>query len=239
MSAPTHSVPPSSPPSRRSTHPVRKRIVVMLSGRGSNFRAIFDHVTARKLPAEFSLVVSDRADAAGLAFAAEQGISTAVVARLPKLRDAAAFSQELLTTVQAAAPDLIILAGFMRVLSAEFIAAFSGRIVNIHPSLLPAFRGLHAQAQALDAGVKFAGCTVHIVVPEVDGGPILAQAVVPVHGDDTVESLSARILSCEHQLYPAVIEQLLLDRIQISADGRTTHAPELRAADGALFSIKR
>ena len=222
MSLPTNADPPLSV----SPHSAAARIVVMLSGRGSNFRAIVECIAGKKLPAEISLVVSDRAEAAGLAFAAERGIPTAVVPRLPKLRDAAAFSEELLATVRAARPDLIVLAGFMRVLSTDFIAAFKGRIVNIHPSLLPAFRGLNAQAQALAAGVKFAGCTVHIVVPEVDGGPILAQAVVPVLPDDDLESLSARILSCEHRLYPAVVERLILKQIVVSADGTVSLAPD-------------
>lgn len=215
------------------------RIVVLLSGRGSNFRAILDHIENRQLAAVFPLVVSDRRDASGLQLARDKGIPTALVERRAKERDNEDFAQELAFTVKQAEPDLIVLAGFMRVLGSKFVSAFSGRIVNIHPSLLPSFRGLNAQAQAIAAGVKFAGCTVHLVEEEVDGGPILAQAVVPVFPNDTVEQLSARILECEHRLFPAVIERFVRGEISVglSADKRLTvvqHGSASAASDRLL-----
>ncbi len=202
----------------------RFRIVVLLSGRGSNFQAILEHIERNNLAAEVALVVSDRAGAAGLEFARSRKLPTALVERRAKERSADEFTQELVQCVRAASPDLIVLAGFMRVLDSKFIDAFAGRIINIHPSLLPAFRGLNAQAQAIAAGVKFAGCTVHLVEPEVDGGPIIAQAVVPVFADDSPATLADRILHCEHKLFPAVVERFIRREltVEIAQDGALT-----------------
>lgn len=191
------------------------RLVVLLSGRGSNFAALKERIDKDRLPIEIALVVSDRTDAPGLARAKEWGLQTALVTRRAKELSSADFNRELAERVCAAKPDLVVLAGFMRILTPEFISPLRGKIINIHPSLLPAFRGLHAQQQALDAGVKFSGCTVHVALEELDAGPILGQAVVPVMPDDTEESLSERILVEEHKLLPAMVAAIARGEIRI------------------------
>ncbi len=194
------------------------RIAVMLSGRGSNFAALREHIVRENLPIEIVLVLSDQPEAAGLARAKGWGLNTAVVRRLPKERSNAEFNVDLARAVARAKPDLVVLAGFMRILTTEFISEFRGRAINIHPSLLPAFRGLHAQRQAIEAGVKLSGCTVHVALEELDAGPILAQAEVPVLADDTEESLAARILKEEHRILPAVVRDIAEGKIRINVD---------------------
>ncbi|HEX5889023.1 MAG TPA: phosphoribosylglycinamide formyltransferase [Pyrinomonadaceae bacterium] len=190
-----------------------KKIAVLISGRGSNMLALHDAVRAGQIPsAEIVVVISDKADARGLALAAERGIEAIAVERKGRKREA--HEEEIIGTLSERRVDLICLAGYMRLLSPCFIDAFRGRILNIHPSLLPSFPGLDAQRQALEHGVKYTGCTVHFVDETLDGGPIIAQRVVPVLEGDTVETLSARILEEEHQLYPEAVAQVLQDDLR-------------------------
>jgi phosphoribosylglycinamide formyltransferase-1 len=183
-------------------------LAVLISGRGSNMLALHDAILAGKIPnAEIVLVVSDKADAPGLRLANERGIEAVAVERKGRKREEQ--EEEIIGILCDRRVDLICLAGYMRLLSPCFIEAFHGRILNIHPSLLPSFSGLDAQRQALEHGVKFTGCTVHFVDETLDGGPIIAQRVVPVLPGDTVASLSARILEQEHQLYAEAVAQIL------------------------------
>lgn len=184
-----------------------KRLGVLLSGRGSNFQAIHRAILAGQLEAEIAVVISNVPDAPGLAYAAEHGLKT--VALNSKGIKRAEFDQLLVAELEQVGVDLVVLAGYMRLLSPEFVHHYEGRMLNIHPSLLPDFKGLHAQRQALEAGVTVAGCTVHYVDTEMDTGPILMQAQVPVLPGDTEDSLSARILEQEHKLYPKAIAEAL------------------------------
>jgi phosphoribosylglycinamide formyltransferase-1 len=182
----------------------RTRLGILISGRGSNMVALADAVLDERIPnAEIAIVISDQPNAAGLAKANERGIETLVIERRGRQRED--HDREVVAALSAKNVDLVCLAGYMRMLSPEFIAVYRSRILNIHPSLLPAFPGLEAQRQALEHGVKSSGCTVHFVDETLDGGPIIAQHVVPVCDDDTVESLSARILVEEHKLYPEAV----------------------------------
>ena len=191
-----------------------KKLGILLSGRGSNFEAIARHVQAGKIPAEIAVVISNKADAKGLETAREMGLATRVIPSKGKEREA--FDREVVAVLREFQVDLVCLAGFMRILSPYFIREFPERILNIHPALLPAFPGEEAQRQALDYGVKFSGCTVHIVDEGVDSGPIICQAVVPVRDDDTAETLAARILKEEHRIYSEAICLLLEDNIFIA-----------------------
>ena len=193
-----------------------KNIVILISGSGSNMAAIVRTAQtqgwAKHRQAHISAVISNRADAQGLAFAQENGIATAVVdhkafAAAPQPREA--FDAALMDQIDAYQPDLVVLAGFMRILTPGFVAHYAGRLINIHPSLLPAFPGLNTHARALEMGCQFAGATVHRVTAELDHGEILAQAVVPVLSDDTPDSLAARVLTQEHLIYPRVVAELL------------------------------
>jgi phosphoribosylglycinamide formyltransferase-1 len=176
------------------------RLGILISGRGSNMVALADAVREGRIPnAEVAVVISDQPNAGGLAGAKERGIQTLVIERHGRARHE--HDAEIVAALKERKVDLVCLAGYMRILSREFLDAYRGRILNIHPSLLPSFPGLDAQRQALEAGVKFSGCTVHFVDESLDGGPIIAQRSVPVHDGDTVESLSARILNEEHKLY--------------------------------------
>jgi phosphoribosylglycinamide formyltransferase-1 len=190
----------------------RKRVAILISGRGSNMRALIEAARAEDFPAEIVLVVSSRMEADGLGIARELGIETALVDQVRfrrENRDREAYDAELHHVLTRANVEFVCLAGFMRILSPGFVRNWQGRIVNIHPSLLPAFRGLKPQRQALEAGVKVTGCSVHFVVPELDAGPTIAQAEVPVLEGDTEETLSARILEAEHKLYPAALRKVL------------------------------
>ena len=186
------------------------RLGILISGRGSNMVALIDAAQSGLIPqAEVGVVISDQPAAPGLEKAKERGIETVVVERRGRSREE--HDREIMAALCTRNIDLICLAGYMRILSNEFIEAFRGRILNIHPSLLPSFPGLEPQKQALDNGVDFSGCTVHFVDETLDGGPIIAQRVVPVLEGDTVEKLSARILEQEHQLYPQAVAQVLLN----------------------------
>lgn len=192
---------------------MNKRLGILLSGRGSNFLAIADAVASRRLDAEIAVVISNRQDAAGIALAQERGLNARV---LPSAGlDREIYDRQLVTELEKNDVGLVCLAGYMRILSGYFIHRFPMRILNIHPSLLPAFPGLDAQHQALEHGVKFSGCTVHFVDGGLDSGPILKQAVVPVLDDDTAESLSARILEQEHRIYSEAIALVLSGRYRI------------------------
>jgi phosphoribosylglycinamide formyltransferase 1 len=190
-----------------------KNLGILLSGRGSNFEAIARNVAAGRIPAQIVLVISNREEAPGLALARSLGLDARWIPS--KGKDREAYDREVVGALQKSQVDLVCLAGFMRVLSPVFVRAFPGRILNIHPALLPAFPGLDAQKQALEAGVKFSGCTVHLVDEGVDTGPIIRQAVVPVLENDTVETLSARILKEEHRIYSEAICLLLEGRVRI------------------------
>ena len=178
-----------------------KHIVILISGRGSNMEALVRACAAEGWNARIAAVVSNRPDAAGLAFARAHGIATAVVDHT-LYAGRQAFDAALAEAVDAFAPDLVLLAGFMRILTPGFVARYAGRMLNVHPSLLPAFPGLHTHRRAIEAGARAAGATVHFVTPDVDHGPIVAQAVVPVIDGDTEHTLAARVLAREHVLYP-------------------------------------
>ncbi|MBM3801565.1 MAG: phosphoribosylglycinamide formyltransferase [Acidimicrobiia bacterium] len=190
-----------------------KRVGILLSGRGSNFEAIAQRIDEGKLDAEIAVVVSNIETAPGLRRARERGLDVAFVSSKGLAREA--FDQQVVDILHKRRVDLVCLAGFMRLLSPSFIRAFPNRILNIHPSLLPAFPGLQAQRQALEYGVKVSGCTVHFVDEGLDSGPIISQAVVPVLDGDTEESLSARILEQEHQIYSKAIQIVLNGQIRI------------------------
>ena len=189
-----------------------KNIVILISGGGSNMAAMVRTAQQqqwdKRLGARVAAVVSNKADAAGLAFAQAQGIATEVLDHKP-FATREAFDAALAERIDRYEPALVVLAGFMRILTPGFVAHYAGRLINIHPSLLPAFTGLHTHQRAIDAGCKFAGCTVHQVTAELDVGPILDQAVVPVLPGDTAASLAARVLTQEHVVYPRAVAQLL------------------------------
>jgi phosphoribosylglycinamide formyltransferase-1 len=193
-----------------------KNIVILISGSGSNMAAIIrtaeEHQWAKRLNARVSAVISNKADAEGLALAKQHSIATAVVdhqafADQPQPREA--FDAALMAEIDQHQPHLVVLAGFMRILTPGFVAHYERRLINIHPSLLPAFTGLNTHARAIEAGCKFAGATVHRVTAELDHGPILAQAIVPVLPDDTADTLAARVLTQEHLIYPKAVAELL------------------------------
>lgn len=193
-----------------------KRVVILISGRGSNMRAL---VEAAIPQARIAAVISNRPEAEGLAFARARGIET----RLVDHRAFAGredFDAALAAEIDRFEPDLVVLAGFMRVLTDAFVEHYRGRMLNVHPSLLPAFAGLHTHRRALQAGVKVHGATVHLVTPELDGGPIVVQAVVPVLPDDDAATLAARVLREEHRIYPLAVRWFVEGRIEIAADGR-------------------
>lgn len=201
---------------------VEKRIVILISGRGSNMQAIVARCAEQQWPARVAAVVSNRADAAGLRFAAARGIGTAVVDhRAYATRDR--FDQELASVVDSFDPDLLLLAGFMRVLGSGFVQRYQSRMLNIHPSLLPAFTGLHTHRRALQAGCKAAGATVHFVTTELDHGPIVMQGVVPVYPGDDEETLSQRVLATEHVIYPIAVRWFVEGKLRIEA-GIVSHS---------------
>lgn len=198
--------------------PARKRVVVLLSGRGSNMLALAEAAKDAGFPGEIAAVFSDRADAAGLETARREGI---VAEALPRaaFADKTAHEAAMIRAIEAARPDAICLAGYMRLLSAGFAQRFAGRMINIHPSLLPLFPGLHTHARALAAGVRLHGATVHFVTAGMDEGPIIAQAAVPVETGDTPDALAARVLAAEHTLYPRGLAMLLRGDVAM-AEGR-------------------
>jgi phosphoribosylglycinamide formyltransferase 1 len=194
-----------------------KSIVILISGRGSNMEAIITAV-ANGLPVNIRAVISNRPDAVGLTTAKQHGIAThALDHKTFASRDA--FDAALMQTIDAHAPDFVVLAGFMRVLTASLVNHYTNRLVNIHPSLLPSFPGVHTHRQALDAGVKIHGATVHLVTPELDHGPIIIQAAVPVLPGDTETTLAARVLAQEHKIYPLALRWLAEDRVKVGENG--------------------
>jgi phosphoribosylglycinamide formyltransferase-1 len=194
----------------------RKRVAVLISGRGSNMAALVEAAKAKDYPAEITLVVSNRADAGGLAIAKSEGIAIETVEHVGKDRNA--FEQALQATLEKYRIELVCLAGFMRLLSADFVRRWDGRVINIHPALLPAFKGLETHKRALVSGAKVHGATVHFVVPEMDSGPIILQGSVEVRPDDTEESLAARVLAVEHRIYPQALKLVAEDRAKSTAD---------------------
>lgn len=192
----------------------RMKLGVLISGRGSNLRALIAACEAAAFPAEIVLVVSNRPDAAGLDHARAAGIDTAVIEH-GGFPDRESFDRQIDERLRAAGVELVCLAGFMRLLSAWFVETWRDRVVNIHPSLLPSFKGIDAHAQAIAAGVRLSGCTVHIVRPEMDAGPILVQAAVPVMPGDDEDTLAARILEAEHTCYPLAVRLLAENRVRI------------------------
>ena len=204
------------------------RVAVLISGRGSNLRALVDAFRASTLPMPSIRVISNEPAALGLAWAESEGLATQVLCHRD-FPDRQAFDQALLAQLLAFAPDLVVLAGFMRILSPGFCEALAGRVINIHPSLLPAFTGLNTHRRALEAGVRLHGATVHAVTSELDHGPILAQAVVPVLFDDNAETLSARVLELEHRLYPMAVHAILSGVVRWEGGGWHIVMPHLFA----------
>jgi len=198
-----------------------KRIVILLSGRGSNMEAIVRACADEGWPAQVAAVISNREDATGLEFARSRGIA-AVVVDHKAFATREAFDSELARQIDAFSADVIALAGFMRILGDAFVRRYEGRLVNVHPSLLPAFTGLHTHRRAIEAGCKVAGATVHFVTPQLDHGPIIAQAVVPVLAGDTEATLSARVLEREHVLYPLAVGWLVRDLLRVDSNGVVT-----------------
>src|SRR5690348_1107735 len=195
----------------------RKRVAILISGRGSNMAALIEAARGSDYPAEIVLVIADCADAGGLARARAADIATRVVEHRSFAQDREAFEGALQQALAEQRVEIVCLAGFMRVLTPAFVARWSGRLLNIHPALLPSFKGLDTHARALAAGVKIHGASVHLVVPEVDSGPIVAQAAVPVHEEDTADTLAARVLAAEHRIYPLALALVASGRVRIVA----------------------
>jgi phosphoribosylglycinamide formyltransferase-1 len=194
---------------------VRKRVAVLISGRGSNMAALIEAARDPGYPAEIQLVVSNRPDAEGLGRARSAGVATTVVDHRPYGADRQAFERALQRVLEEARIELVCLAGFMRLLTPWFVELWKGRMLNVHPSLLPAFRGLDTHARALEAGVKIHGATVHFVAAEMDAGPIVVQAAVPVLDGDDPQALAARVLAVEHQIYPLALKLVAEGRVRI------------------------
>ncbi|CAM2901646.1 MULTISPECIES: phosphoribosylglycinamide formyltransferase [Methylobacterium] len=211
----------------------KTRVAVLISGRGSNMVALIEAAKDPAYPAEIVLVLSNRPDAAGLARAAAAGIPARAIDHTG-FRDRASFDAALDAELRAADVDLVCLAGFMRIFTPDFVAGWAGRMLNIHPSLLPLFKGTHTHKQALDAGVRLHGCTVHFVVPELDAGPIVAQAAIPVRQGDDPDSLADRVIVQERRLYPAVLALVAGGHARLEGD-RVVIADA--APDGVLFSL--
>ncbi|MBN9040271.1 MAG: phosphoribosylglycinamide formyltransferase [Rhizobiales bacterium 62-47] len=197
---------------------MKRRVAILISGRGSNMVALIEGARAADYPADIALVISNKPDAAGLARAQESGIKTIVIDSKPFGKDRAAFEAVMQNALDEHRIDLICLGGFMRLLTDDFVNRWTGRMLNIHPSLLPSFRGLDPHGQALRAGVKLSGATVHFVTPEMDAGPIVMQGAVTVRDDDTAETLAARVLEIEHRIYPAALRLVASGSTRIDGD---------------------
>jgi phosphoribosylglycinamide formyltransferase 1 len=197
----------------------KKRVAVLISGRGSNMTALIDAAKAQDYPAEIVLVVSNRPDALGLVRAREAGITTALIDHRPFGENREAFERALDTELGAHRVDLVCLAGFMRLFTSWFVTRWRGRLLNIHPALLPQFKGLHTHRRALEAGVERHGATVHFVVPETDAGPIIVQDSVPVIEGDTEAALAARVLEVEHRIYPQALRLVAEGRVSFDSAG--------------------
>jgi phosphoribosylglycinamide formyltransferase 1 len=200
---------------------VRKRVAILISGRGSNMGALIDAAKDDTFPAEIALVLSNRPDAVGVDRARSERVRAVVLDHRPYASDRAAFEQALQSILEEHRIEFVCLAGFMRLLTAQFVLRWQGRMLNIHPSLLPAFKGLDPHGQALAAGVKISGATVHLVTGEVDAGPIVVQSAVAVHEDDSRETLAARVIEVEHRIYPQALKLLAEGRVCV-VDGRCT-----------------
>jgi phosphoribosylglycinamide formyltransferase 1 len=201
----------------------KKRVAVLISGRGSNMTALIEAAKAKDYPAEIVLVISNRPEATGLARARAAGVTTAIVDHTLFGKDRTAFERALDAELQTHRIDLVCLAGFMRLLTAWLVGRWSGRMLNIHPALLPQFKGLHTHRRALEAGVQRHGATVHFVVPEMDSGPIVLQDSVPVRAGDTEEALAARVLEVEHRIYPQALRLVAEGRVTLAAATAATH----------------
>jgi phosphoribosylglycinamide formyltransferase-1 len=211
----------------------RKRVAVLISGRGSNLEALIAAAREPTYPADIVLVVANRADAKGLERARQAGVAAAVVDHVSHGNDREAFERALQDVLEAHQVAFICLAGFMRLLTPWFVTRWQGRMLNIHPALLPAFKGLDTHARALAAGMKIHGATVHFVVAEMDSGPIIVQGAVPVFDDDTADTLAARVLAVEHQIYPLALRYLAEGRIQLIDGG--CHVTGTEPLDGTLI----
>ncbi len=212
---------------------MKRRVAILISGRGSNMAALIKAAAAEDFTAEITLVISNRADAAGLEKARASGVPTLLIESKPFGKDRAAFEAALQSALDQHGIELICLAGFMRLFTAEFVQRWHGRMLNIHPSLLPSFPGLDPHGQALRAGVKLSGATVHFVIPETDAGPIVMQGAVPVGDNDTAETLSERILEVEHRIYPEALRLLATGRVRVDGNVCKTTG----ASDSANFLI--
>ena len=199
-----------------------KRIIILISGRGSNMQVMLKVAAAEHWPAQIVAVISNQPNAAGLDVARAEGIATSAINHRD-YPDREQFDVALAELIDQHSPDLVVLAGFMRLLTPGFVNRYFGRLINIHPSLLPSFPGLHTHQQAIDAGVKFHGATVHFVTAELDHGPIIAQAIVPVLDDDTEDTLAARVLEQEHRIYPQAVRDLMSDTLKL-VDGRVVRS---------------
>lgn len=211
----------------------RVPIAVLISGRGSNMMSIVEAADASDYPAQVVAVISNRPDAAGITWADARGIPTSVVDHT-NFSTRESFEAELHKVLTASGAELVVCAGFMRIMTEGFVRQWEGRMLNIHPSLLPAFKGLHTHAKAIEAGVRIAGCSVHYVTADLDGGPIIAQAAVPVRPDDSEDSLAARVLHAEHRLYPAALRVVAAGHAPI-VNGRVALRADVDET-GCLFS---
>ncbi|SEH97715.1 formyltetrahydrofolate-dependent phosphoribosylglycinamide formyltransferase [Tardiphaga sp. OK245] len=213
-----------------------RRVAILISGRGSNMTALIEAAAADGFPAEIALVISNRVDAAGLATAQANGVNTLVIESKPFGKDRAGFEKLLQSALDEHKIELICLGGFMRLFTAEFVRHWYGRMLNIHPSLLPSFPGLDPHGQALRAGVKISGATVHFVIPETDAGPIVMQGAVAVADNDTPDTLAARVLDIEHKIYPQALRLLATNGVGITGDTCTTSTGASASRDDTLIS---
>jgi len=213
---------------------MKRRVAILISGRGSNMTALIEAAKADAFPAEIVVVISNRADAAGLAKARDAGVPALTIESAPFGNDRGAFEAKLQEVLDQYRVDLICLGGFMRLFTAEFVQRWHGRMLNIHPSLLPSFPGLDPHGQALRAGVKISGATVHFVIPETDAGPIVMQGAVAVHSNDTVDTLAARVLGIEHRIYPTALRLVALGLVVI--DGGVCRIMADASRDDRLIS---
>ena len=209
------------------------KVVVLISGSGSNLQALIDNIASGDNPAQISAVISNRADAYGLQRAQAAGIATQVLDH-KQFDGREAFDAALAAAIDAHQPQLVVLAGFMRILSAGFVRHYQGRLLNIHPSLLPKYKGLHTHQRALDAGDREHGCSVHFVTEELDGGPLVVQAVVPITADDTADTLAQRVHGAEHLIYPLAVRWFAEGRVQLHEQGATLDGQLLPASGQVL-----
>ncbi|MBY0380310.1 MAG: phosphoribosylglycinamide formyltransferase [Xanthobacteraceae bacterium] len=212
----------------------KRRVAILISGRGSNMAALIDAAKARDFPARIALVASNIAGAGGLTKAQAEGIETITVESKPFGKDRESFERAMNAELETHKIEIVCLAGFLRLLTPWFVKRWEGRMINIHPALLPAYRGLHTHERAIADGVKIHGATVHYVVPDVDAGPVIAQGAVAVHPDDTPDTLAARVLGVEHLIYPQALRMVASG--QVAFDGKTFSSSGTVAPDTALIS---